>query len=125
MTLASSILIALFALAIIAFLVFFYWQAKVILTLTHHQGSLSHSVAQNSVSNAELFRLFLSGAIHRPLRKKWSISVVWVIVAFAVLFSGMALNVKHCWFPMSVAGKGNLKTPVCIRLSDGTIQKAG
>lgn len=89
--LVFAIALLLFANAFIAFVVAFYWQARVIFTL-HDYADWDSSFAPwtdlanpNGVNNT--FGRFLAGEIFPELRRKWARALGYVAVSFLTLFS--------------------------------------
>jgi hypothetical protein len=80
----------LFANALAAFGIAFYWQARVIFTLfraTNWDGSLApwkDLAKPNGVNNT--FGRFVAGEIFPELRQKWLKAIGYVVVSFLTLF---------------------------------------
>lgn len=85
----SSIALLLAANALIAFGVAFYWQAKVIFTLSgisDRDGALSpwkDLANPNGFNNT--FGRFIAGEIFPELRRKWAKAIGYVAVSFLML----------------------------------------
>ncbi|MGJ8583819.1 MAG: hypothetical protein ACSHXD_06990 [Marinosulfonomonas sp.] len=86
----TTLAVALFANATIAFGIAFFWQAKVILTIFgvsdfEKSHVLSKALGnQNSPQNA--FGRFIAGEIFPELRRKWLKAIAYVAISFAALF---------------------------------------
>lgn len=85
-----AIVFALMANAIIAFVVAFFWQAKVILTLFGVSDLTAAHVPWKALANPRSLQnnlgRFIAGEIFPELRRKWLKAVKYVAISFVILF---------------------------------------
>ncbi len=86
----AALVLLLFANALIAFVIAFYWQARVIFTLFGASNWDSAYVPWKALGNPESlqnsFYRFIAGEIFPELRRKWSKAIGYVAVSFLTLF---------------------------------------
>lgn len=89
------LVVVLFANAVIAFGIFFFWQAKVISTMFKvsegHFSFVPWKDLADPKSPQNTFGHFLAGEIFPELRRKWLKSLAYVVASYAALFSIVGL----------------------------------
>jgi hypothetical protein len=88
---AQTILVALFANAVISFFIAFFWQAKVIFTLfgvaDWNGAYVPWKALANQNSPQNKLGRFIAGEIFPELRRKWLRAVTYVAISYAALFA--------------------------------------
>ncbi|NVK47725.1 MAG: hypothetical protein HWE33_15635 [Rhodobacteraceae bacterium] len=89
--LVYALVVVLFANAVIAFGIFFFWQSKVISTMFKiSEGHISYvpwKALADPKSPMNHFSHFLAGEIFPELRRKWLKALAYVVVSCAMVFS--------------------------------------
>lgn len=92
---ACCILIPLFVNAFVAFIVAFYWQAKVILSIFHVSNWTNAHVPWKALGDQEspqvMFGRFIAGEVFPDLRRKWLKAIAYVVASYLSLFLAAGL----------------------------------